>query len=237
MNACPVCGNPIKTRNAKTCSFTCRERKKFLNWIGKIQSKFKEPLEKIISDAYNSGKYLFEVAEIIGLSRNNTHGIQNIFEHFRIKRRPRGGSVSCGISDSTSEAYRKNKIRMIYNNPSHNPRIRRKMTESFRKHLLKKQSEMTKFVANIFKEFNVDFIQEKVVNTYIIDFAIKNIALEIDGRGHYDRIENDRKRDRFLISQGWKIIRVKADSRFPHRLRRKLENLIISGQIPNRDQS
>ncbi len=237
MNACPICGNPIRIRNAKTCSYACRERKKFLNWIKNIQSKFKEPLKNIISDTYNSGKSLLDIAEIVGLSRNNTHGIQNIFNHFGIKRRSGGGFKRGSVTDPASEVYRNNKIRMIHNNPSTDPEIRKKMSQGMAKSLLKNQSEMTKFVVNILKEFNVDFIQEKVVDKYILDFAINNIDLEIDGKVHWERRQRDQKRDRKLISFGWKIIRIQARvDRLPN-LRRKLKELILSGQIPSRDQS
>ncbi len=236
MNACPICGNPIKTKNAMTCSWTCRERKKFLDKIERIQSKFKHPLKEIIHSTYNSGQTTRDIAQIIGLNRTDTHGIQHIFNHFGIKRRPGGGLKPGGITDSGSEAYRKNKIRMIYNNPSTNPIIRRKMTMGKSKHLLENQSEMTKYVARMLTKYRVNFIQEKVVDIYIIDFAIGNIGLEIDGRGHYGRFQKDRKRDAFLVSQGWKIIRIKGDMRKSSSFKRNLKKLIVSGQIPSRNQ-
>ena len=203
MNVCPVCGNPVKFRNTKTCSYTCRERKKFLNKIDRIQSKFKEPLKKVISDAYNSGKYLPDVAEIIGLKRNDTHGIKNIFNHFGIKRRPRGGNT-------------RGNVIWLRNNPS----------------------KLTRFVMKILDQFKIRYEHEKPVDKYILDFAIGNIDLEIDGSIHYGKEfeEKDRKRDIKLSSIGWKVIRVYGVIKFPHRVRRKLEQLIISGQIPGGNQ-
>lgn len=237
MNLCIICGKPIKSWNANTCSLACRERKKFLDKIKIIQYRFKQPLKKIISDAYNSGKHMFEVAEILGINPSNTHTTQNIFNHFGIKRRPVGGFKIGGITDPSSKAYRKNKIRMIHNNPSLNPGIKKRMAINRSKYLLKNQSKMTKFAVNVLKEFNIDFIQEKPVNFYILDFAIDNINLEIDGKNHWQRKQHDQKRDKKLVSLGWKVIRIQAHiDRLPS-LRRKLIKFIISGQIPSRDQT
>jgi len=220
MNTCPICGKKIKTKGAKTCSYKCRERKKFLDKIDNIQSKFKDPLKKILENAYNSGKSLCEIAEFIGLNRTNTYGIQNIFNHFEIKRRQVGGFIKGGITDPSSEAYRKNKIRMINNNPSTHPEIRKKMSIGKSRSLLKNQSKMTLYVANFLLKNKVNFIQEKVVDKYILDFAIENIDLEIDGKGHYSKKHKDKERDD------------NGDTKHLNQLRRKLKKLIASGQIP-----
>lgn len=235
MNSCFICKNSIKSPNAKTCSFVCRERKKFLDKIDRIQLKFNHPLKKIIKDSYEFTGDMKKVAEVIGLNRTDTYGIIKIFNHFGIKRKPPGGFKIGGITDPASKVYRKNKIRMIYNNPSTDPKIRRKMSQGKSKHLLENQSKMTKYVAKILAKYEINFIQEKVVDIYIIDFAIGNIVLEIDGRGHYWRSHKDRKRDAFLISKGWKIIRINGDSRHLNRLGRKLKKFILSDQIPRRN--
>lgn len=237
MNTCIVCGRPNKSRNSKTCSFTCRERKKFLDKVESIQSQLDYPLKEIIESLYNEGLHMWQACEMLGYHPLSSHCHMKLFDHFDIKRRPPGGNWIGGITDPTSEAYRKNIARMINNNPSANPEIRKKMNLRKAKHLLANQSELTKLAVKILKEFNVDFVQEKLADKYILDFAIDNIDLEIDGRGHYGHLEKDMERDSVLSSLGWKIIRINADIRRPHILRRNLKKLIISGQIPSRNQA
>lgn len=63
------------------------------------------------------------------------------------------------------------------------------------------------------KEGITGWIREKKIHRWFIDFAFedKKIAVEIDGRQHNDpdRIEMDKRKDEFLTSQGWKVIRIK----------------------------
>lgn len=74
----------------------------------------------------------------------------------------------------------------------------------------------------IFREFlesmgaikNVDFFQEHQVGQYKIDFAYIDKqgkrAIEIDGKQHETpkAIEHDRKRDKYLESNGWTVFRI-----------------------------
>lgn len=61
---------------------------------------------------------------------------------------------------------------------------------------------------------NKDFVQEHQVGRYSLDFALLNlkIDLEIDGKQHYTSggVQHDIKRDAYLESLGWKIIRIPA---------------------------
>ena len=237
MNTCIICGCPVKSRGSKTCSFACRERNKFLDKVESIQSRFDYPLKEIIESLYSEGLSMKQICEMLGYNPASSHCHIKLFNHFGITRRISGGFKKGGITDPTSIVYRKNKTRMIHNNPSTDPIIRRKMNIGKAKHLLENQSEMTKYVVKILTKYKVDFIQEKPVDIYIIDFVIGNIGLEIDGRGHSKRSQKDRKRDILLTSQGWKIIRINGDMRKPNSLRRKLENLILSGQIPSGNQT
>jgi very-short-patch-repair endonuclease len=59
-----------------------------------------------------------------------------------------------------------------------------------------------------------DVINELCEYPYFIDFAFQNIkvAVELDGKCHFihgeTRNGHDRKKDEFLISQGWKVFRI-----------------------------
>lgn len=77
-----------------------------------------------------------------------------------------------------------------------------------------------------FDKLSLSYEREKKVGKYFIDFAIGNIAIEIDGVQHEreDRKIHDEVRDEFLESQGWKIYRVKWKNDNMHS--KKLEELL-----------
>ena len=230
-----ICGSRVHYKTSNTCSLICREKMRFLNKIEFIQSQFDYPLKDIIESLYNEGLSMKQICEMLGYNPTSSHCHIKLFNYFKIKRRPIGGKKPGGITDPHSRAFKENRIRMIENNPSCDPKIRAKMNIGYRQYLLKTQSEMTKMVADILRKYGINFIQEKMEGKYLIDFAIGNIALEIDGRGHYSHSSRDKIKDTFLASKGWKIIRINGDSRYLHRLRRKLKELILSGQISGRN--
>ena len=64
----------------------------------------------------------------------------------------------------------------------------------------------------ILKSNNIPFEFELPVGRYNIDFALhdKKIALEIDGQQHTveKQKESDKKKDEFLIKNGWVVYRI-----------------------------
>lgn len=62
-----------------------------------------------------------------------------------------------------------------------------------------------------------DIVNELSIYPYFIDFAFQNIkvAVELDGKCHFihgeTRNGHDRKKDEHLISQGWKVFRIRYD--------------------------
>lgn len=83
---------------------------------------------------------------------------------------------------------------------------------------LKNLSYPEKIFKNKCEELNLNekylIIRERPVFPYFIDFAFENekIAVEIDGSQHEnkDRKKRDKKKDKLLIKNGWKIIRFPA---------------------------
>lgn len=66
------------------------------------------------------------------------------------------------------------------------------------------------------KKENFDFVREFPVFPYFIDFALLQykIAIEIDGSQHWknkERIKSDKKKNKKLIEDGWRIFRIKYD--------------------------
>jgi very-short-patch-repair endonuclease len=53
------------------------------------------------------------------------------------------------------------------------------------------------------------FTRQHVVGSYIVDLACRKakLAVEFDGGQHWQALEHDAERTRFLESLGWKVIR------------------------------
>jgi very-short-patch-repair endonuclease len=70
-----------------------------------------------------------------------------------------------------------------------------------------------KYIISMLDELNVSYQREYKVGKWFIDFANidKKLAMEIDGKQHeiLERKLSDEKKDRFLIDNGWIILRIK----------------------------
>lgn len=87
--------------------------------------------------------------------------------------------------------------------------------EEFSERLKRKISYPEQIFINFLKKYGYDekFLIEREysIYPYFIDFAFVDIklAIEIDGSQHLraDRIESDKKKDKLLIDNGWKVLR------------------------------
>lgn len=71
------------------------------------------------------------------------------------------------------------------------------------------KSYAEKFFSKVLENNKIEYEFNKKVGMYFIDFALNNkIALEIDGKQHNDRKEQDARKDKFLKSNGWCVHRV-----------------------------
>lgn len=54
------------------------------------------------------------------------------------------------------------------------------------------------------------FRRQQPVGNYIVDFfcAERSLIIEVDGASHIGRRDNDRKRQRWLESEGYKVLRI-----------------------------
>lgn len=59
-------------------------------------------------------------------------------------------------------------------------------------------------------ELEVDYVFEKKIGRYSVDFAIPEmgIAIECDGWRHANTTEKDVQRDHYLLERGWKVVRI-----------------------------
>lgn len=58
----------------------------------------------------------------------------------------------------------------------------------------------------------LDFDRQKIIGNYIVDFycAEKDVVIEVDGRSHDSKQEEDAQRDQFLNRLGLTVIRLSA---------------------------
>jgi very-short-patch-repair endonuclease len=88
------------------------------------------------------------------------------------------------------------------------------------------------YVMNILEAYGVEYEYEKPMGRYSVDFAFndKKIALEIDGKQHEDpsRVESDKRKDEFLLQNGWRVYRIKWHGVYNETLAINTENEIKS---------
>lgn len=73
-----------------------------------------------------------------------------------------------------------------------------------------------KFFMNVLDNNHLSYERDCPAGRWFIDFALKEkmVALEIDGKQHEyaDRKESDKKKDKFLVDNGWRVYRIKWKS-------------------------
>ena len=143
--------------------------------------------------------------------------------------RPKGVDHWRSKDPEASEALAlKHSKRMSENNPSHNEDSKRKITSSLAKTLLKNPTFHENLVKDVFDKLGIRYKFQEVIGGYICDFVIRDIVIEIDGRGHASRKASDRIRDKSLCSLGLKVVRVNQDSIFNKRAK---EPVLQAGKL------
>ena len=80
---------------------------------------------------------------------------------------------------------------------------------SFRKNMTPAENRLWYYLRD--RRFNnYKFVREHIIGPYIADFVCrqKKVIVEADGGQHAENIRYDKKRDNFLESKGYKILRV-----------------------------
>jgi very-short-patch-repair endonuclease len=74
----------------------------------------------------------------------------------------------------------------------------------------KEPSYAEKFFMKVLDDNNLKYLREYKIVRFFADFAFldKKIVLEIDGKQHLYRKEYDKKRDKILRKNGWKVFRI-----------------------------
>lgn len=108
-------------------------------------------------------------------------------------------------SEETKKKISEHRIKYLKENPEKVPyRLN---------HYSKGESYPEKFWREVLTNANINFVQEKNVSIYRLDFAInETLDLEIDGEQHYvDKriLMSNQRRDEELRRLGWKVLRVR----------------------------
>jgi very-short-patch-repair endonuclease len=109
---------------------------------------------------------------------------------------------------------------------SGNPKVKAKIVNAIRERIAKglhkgwaaRDKTRTSYpelrVITFLNKHNIQYVKEKKVDKYFIDFALEDrkIALEIDGQQHNmkERVEHDRVKDECLKRNGWDVRRIKV---------------------------
>ena len=96
------------------------------------------------------------------------------------------------------------------------------LSKQFSKELRKKATTSETVLKNRLTKLNIQFTFQFVVHKpesfYIIDFYIHSgkICMEVDGGYHNDpeQVEKDKIRDKYLISKGYRVIRITNEDTF-----------------------
>ena len=62
------------------------------------------------------------------------------------------------------------------------------------------------------KNLGLHFRRQHPIGPYILDFYCDTakLAVEVDGLGHLGRVEQDERRDRWLLAEGVRTLRIRA---------------------------
>lgn len=113
---------------------------------------------------------------------------------------------SFNMSDATKQKIRVKRLDWMKSNPSKTA-WRTRNTPSYPETLFMKICESE----SLYTKY--DIVREYCVFPYFIDFAFVNakVAIEIDGSQHWlnnDRISRDAKKDKILVENGWRVMRI-----------------------------
>ena len=80
----------------------------------------------------------------------------------------------------------------------------------------------------IFDERKIEYKRDFKINRFFGDFVFvdKKIVLEIDGKQHKERVEQDKKRDEIINKEGYKVIRIDWIHKNLEEMTNKIDNFI-----------
>ena len=89
------------------------------------------------------------------------------------------------------------------------------------------QTEAERLTGTILHALTIPARRQVVIGRYIVDYLLlqQSAILEIDGPIHAGQAEYDARRDRWLSSYGWRVIRIPSDQVSHERIRSALQDV------------
>ena len=97
----------------------------------------------------------------------------------------------------------------------------------------KQQKQLYEMLSNLYedKEVQINYPYGRCSLDIALFIDDKNIDIEYDGWYWHQDLQHDRRRDEFLKSNGWKIIRVKGSHKIPteNQIQEAINQIIVNG--------
>jgi very-short-patch-repair endonuclease len=120
-----------------------------------------------------------------------------------------------GKTKDTCEALKRVSDKRKINNPMFNRESIKKMVISSADHARINPPLSEKLFMEFCEESNIPVTHQYVIDDMAFDFRLDgyNLLIEIDGRGHYDRVDSDTKKSFRAVKLGWVVLRIPFDQR------------------------
>jgi len=132
----------------------------------------------------------------------NKYGFENVFQNEEIKQKSKLTSLEHWGTE----------------HPMQNPVIKNKAIQTLYKNGTCKTSTQQLYIYNLLKDNNYNIELNYPISNVNLDVAIfiNNIKIDLEYDGWYwHDLNKDRRRDEFLKSEGWKILRIKSGNLLP----------------------
>lgn len=178
------------------------------------------------------GKSLRLVERENGLSNDTLrkfakkHGIETRGRVDSIRANLSGGHISypsghdhwrAKDKEASARLARTHSDRMKVKNPSWDAASKLKISSSLCKTLKNKPTFHESLMIEFLDKWDIPYEHQFQAGTYIADFRICCVLVELDGRGHASREASDRVRDKTLTDLGFYVVRIQQDGLFNKR--------------------
>jgi very-short-patch-repair endonuclease len=216
---CPVCNKEFKTQQGGkeeriTCSLSC-------------SNTYFAASRHTIEANIKTSESLHKFHENNGTSRKifNKSCKECLINFQSFKEDQVYCSTKCSaLAKWKNENYRTNLVFQV------NERVRLGIHKGWSGRSKLKPSFPESVTIEILKELNIELQRELKVGSWFIDFADVNrkISIEIDGKQHEEPIRKNKDliKDTYLISQGWKVFRIKW-KKLTKEFREEVKNKLI----------
>ena len=208
--------------------------------------KVKEKIKKTIQERYGC-ESIFQSDEIkkkISQTNLEKYGVENVFANKEIQEKIRVTNLErYGVSVPSKSKKIQEKIKntmlerygVEYSMQS--DELLSKSRETFYKNnsisTSKQQKQLYEMLFNLYadKEVQINYPYGRCSLDIALFIDDKNIDIEYDGWYWHQDLQHDRRRDEFLKSNGWKIIRVKGSHKVPteNQLQEAINRVIENG--------